>query len=51
MGELSPLTCSVNIDRYVVIPAIYLFLLLKDLIVDSQITATFSLLVFSSPVV
>jgi hypothetical protein len=37
MGELSPLTLSVNIDRYVVIPAIYLFLLLlfKDLSVCS----------------
>jgi hypothetical protein len=48
MGELSPLIFSVNIDGYVVIPAILLF---KDLIACSRINATVCLLVFSSPVV
>jgi hypothetical protein len=37
MGELSPLTFSVNIDRYVVIAAIQLFLGFKDFIVCSWI--------------
>jgi hypothetical protein len=36
-GEVSPLTFSVNIDKYVVIPAI---LLLKDLSLCSQFNAT-----------
>jgi hypothetical protein len=40
MGDFSLLTFSVNIDKYVVIPAIQLFLLIKDLIVCSQINAT-----------
>jgi hypothetical protein len=40
MGELSPLTSSVNIERYVLISAIYLFLLFKDLCVCSQFYAT-----------
>jgi hypothetical protein len=40
MGELSPLTSNVNIDRNSLIPAIYLFLLFKDLIVCNQINAT-----------
>jgi hypothetical protein len=40
IGELSPLKFIVNIDRYMVIPAISLFLLFKDLIVCSQINAT-----------
>jgi hypothetical protein len=35
MGELSPLTFSVSIDRYVVIPDIELFLLFKGLIMCS----------------
>jgi hypothetical protein len=40
MGQLSLLAFIGNIDRYVVIPAIQLFLLFKDLIVCSQINAT-----------
>jgi hypothetical protein len=40
MGELNPLTFIVNIDRYVLIPAIQLSLLFKHLIVCSQINAT-----------
>jgi hypothetical protein len=39
MGELSPLTFSINIDRYVVIP-VFVVLLFKDLILCSQINAT-----------
>jgi hypothetical protein len=46
MVELSLLTFSVNIDKHVVFPAIWLFLLIKDLIVCSQINATLLLLVF-----
>jgi hypothetical protein len=40
MGELSPFTFSVNIDKCVVIPAISLFLLFKDVILYSWIDAT-----------
>jgi hypothetical protein len=39
MGELSLLTFSTNIDRYVVIPTFQLFLFFKGLILCSQITA------------
>jgi hypothetical protein len=38
-GELTLLTFSVNIDRFVVISTIKLFLLFKDLIVCGQIIA------------
>jgi hypothetical protein len=50
MGDLNPLTFSINIDTYVVILSIYLFLIFKDFILCSQNNATFWLLVFSSGV-
>jgi hypothetical protein len=50
-SELSPLTFSINTDRFVIFSAIYLFLLLKDLIMCIGINATFWLLVFYSSVV
>jgi hypothetical protein len=43
MRELSPLTFTVNIDRYVVILAIHLFWSFKDLIVCSQSIANLCL--------
>jgi hypothetical protein len=48
MGELSPLIFSINIDRYVVVPAIYLFLLFKDLSACSQFNASVLAFVCSS---
>jgi hypothetical protein len=47
-GVLSPLTFNVNIERYGVIPAIYLFLLFKDLSVCNQFYAILWVLVCSS---
>jgi hypothetical protein len=51
MRDLNPITFSVNIERYVLIPAIQLFLLFKGLSVCSKLNATLLLHVFSSPVV
>jgi hypothetical protein len=51
IGELSPLTFSINTDRYVIFSAIYLLLLLKDLVMCIGINAILWLLVFYSPVV
>jgi hypothetical protein len=47
MGELSPLTFSVNIDRYVVNSSIQLFLLFKDLCVVKSVLFSDCLSFFS----
>jgi hypothetical protein len=51
MRELSPFAFSVNIERYVVISAIWLFLLFKDFCVYCQFCCTLWELVCSSFVV